>query len=211
VWAIAGLAVLGREVGIPTWIGTAAAILLQVLSIGTGALVVALTGSAVLERVTPGARLGLGALVALTVGSMAVVLSARLRSILFRRISREVDSIPSPRPGSVIFGLIANAGAWGLYGLSLYWLSAGVFGHSSLSLVQAIGAFTASYLAGFLFLLAPGGLGVRESVFVLLTEPALGPARALALAAVSRIGMTLADVLAAAPFALRRGPSRGQS
>jgi hypothetical protein len=48
-------------------------------------------------------------------------------------------------------------------------------------------------------------------VFVLLTQSSIGPTHALALAAISRIGMTLADVLAAAPFIARRRSSRVHS
>ncbi|MEZ4456301.1 MAG: hypothetical protein R2882_07090 [Gemmatimonadales bacterium] len=95
-----------------------------------------------------------------------------------------------------------NAAAWVLYGVALYWLAHGVFADSALTVAQAIGAFTASYLAGFLMLLAPGGFGVRESVFIFLTQSVLGLGPAAALAIVSRIAMTVADLMAAAPFVL---------
>jgi uncharacterized membrane protein YbhN (UPF0104 family) len=49
--------------------------------------------------------------------------------------------------------------------------------------------------------LAPGGLGVRESVLVFMLQGRIGQEPALALAAVSRVGMTVADVLAVLPFA----------
>ena len=209
VWAIAGMAVLGREAGVPPWVATASAILLQVISIGTGALVVAGTGMAALRRVSPAAGVALSALVALTGACLAAVLVPAVRDRVFRRFVAKNEMIPSPTRLSIGVGIVANILAWISYGLALYWLSAGVFGDAALGPFQAIAAFTASYLAGFLFLLAPGGLGVRESVFVLLTEPALGPGRALALAAVSRLGMTAADLLAAAPFVIRRGARRG--
>jgi hypothetical protein len=211
IWAIAGMAVLGKEAGVPSWVATASAILLQVISIGTGALVVAGTGTAALERVSPGAAAGLLALVAVTVLCMAAVLVRPVRNRVFRRFVGGGQPIPSPTVLSIGFGIVANIVAWISYGVGLYWLSAGVFGDAGLGPLEAVAAFTASYLAGFLFLLAPGGLGVRESVLVLLTEPTLGPGRALALAAVSRLGMTAADLLAAAPFVIRRGPKRGPS
>lgn len=209
VWAIAGLAVLGREAGVPPWIATASAILLQVISIGTGALVVAATGTAALRRVSPEAGLALMALVGLTALCLAAVLVPPVRDRVFRRFVAKNETIPSPTRLSIGVGIVANILAWISYGVALYWLSAGLFDDSTLGLLPAIAAFTASYLAGFLFLLAPGGLGVRESVFVVLTEPALGPGRALALAAVSRLAMTAADLLAAAPFVFRRGGRRG--
>jgi uncharacterized membrane protein YbhN (UPF0104 family) len=90
--------------------------------------------------------------------------------------------------------------AWLLYGVSLWLLARGLLPDAGLGLADAIGVFAASYIAGLLFLLAPGGLGVRESVMVLMLSPGVGLANALALAAVSRIGMTVADLLAALPF-----------
>ena len=203
VWAIAGMAVLGREAGVPGWVATASAVVLQIVSIGTGALVVAVSGSTALEAARPGAQAGLAALIGIAIASLTIVLWPRPLNWLLRRFGGEV-SISAPAPGPLLIGVVINALAWILYGLALAWLARGVFAESALTIPAAIGAFTASYLAGFLFLLAPGGFGVRELVFVLLTQSALGPAKALALAAVSRVGMTLADLLAAAPFVIRR-------
>src|SRR5262245_32266575 len=42
VWSLAGMAVMSERRGIPAWVSAASAILLQVLSLGTGALVVAI-------------------------------------------------------------------------------------------------------------------------------------------------------------------------
>ncbi len=207
LWTIAGLGVLGKEQGVPALTATASAIVLQLVSIATGALTVAVTGTAALERASPGILVALWLLVAVAAGSLALVLRPGLLNWLLRRVG--VDAvIARPDPMAVAIGVGANAVAWSLYGVALYWLAAGVFAESRLTVVQAIGAFTASYLAGFLFLLAPGGFGVRETVFFLVTESALGPGQALALAAVSRVGMTVADVLAAAPFVLGRGRVR---
>ena len=207
LWTIAGLGVLGKEQGVPALTATASAIVLQLVSIATGALTVAVTGTAALERASPGILLALWLLVAVAAGSLALVLRPGLLNWLLRRAG--VDAvIARPDPMAVAVGVGANAVAWSLYGVALYWLAAGVFAESRLTVVQAIGAFTASYLAGFLFLLAPGGFGVRETVFFLVTESALGPGQALALAAVSRVGMTVADLVAAAPFVLGRGRVR---
>lgn len=203
VWAIAGMAVLGREAGIPPWVATASAVVLQIVSIGTGALVVALTGSGALEAASPGAQAALTALVGIAIGCLTVVLWPAPLNWLLRRLGWQT-AITAPAPGPLVIGVAVNALAWILYGVSLSWLTRGVFHEAPLSVAAAVGAFTASYLAGFLFLLAPGGFGVREMVFVLLTQAALGPTKALALAAVSRVGMTAADLLAALPFVLRR-------
>ena len=207
IWTIAGLGVLGKEQGVPAIVATTSAIVLQLVSIATGALTVAITGTAALEQASPSIRIALWALVGVAAVSLAMVLWPRLLNWVLRSLGIDA-TIARPDPYAVALGVVANGIAWSGYGLALYWLAAGVFAESRLTLVQAISAFTASYLAGFLFLLAPGGFGVREMVFFLVTKSALGPGQALALAAVSRVGMTVADLLAAAPFVLGRGRIR---
>ena len=51
----------------------------------------------------------------------------------------------------------------------------------------AVGAFAGSYIAGLLMVLAPGGLGVRESVLVFMLQGRIGQEPALALAAAHRL------------------------
>ncbi len=70
------------------------------------------------------------------------------------------------------------------------------------SLVQCIGAFTASYLAGLIALVAPAGIGVREGVFMLMLQATLGAPAAAALAIASRVLLTITEVGGAVPFLL---------
>lgn len=200
VWAIAGMALLAQRRGVPPWAATASAILLQVVSIATGALIVGITGIAALEASHPGSTIALWLLLAASVAGLALVLSPRVSARLLRLVSPGGDERLTPSAAAVGFGIVANATAWVTYGVALWLLARGVLPGAGLGLSEAIGAFAASYIAGYLFLLAPGGLGVRESVFVIMLEPRIGLANALALAAVSRLAMTAADVLAALPF-----------
>ena len=204
VWAIAGMAVLAQRRGVPAWSATASAILLQVVSIGTGALLVGLSGVGALETHRPGSRLALALTLAASAAGLVAVLWPPLTRWLLDRLGVHPEQRTTPSAGAVGFGIAANLAAWVGYGVALWLLARGVLPAAGLSLRQAIGAFAGSYLAGLLFLLAPGGLGVREGVFMWMLQDRLGPANALALAAVSRLVMTLADVLAAAPFLLTR-------
>jgi uncharacterized membrane protein YbhN (UPF0104 family) len=65
--------------------------------------------------------------------------------------------------------------------------------------------FTCSYLVGFLALFAPGGLGPRESVFLLMLAGDIGLKPAAALALASRLLLTGTEVLPAVPLLFRRG------
>jgi glycosyltransferase 2 family protein len=204
VWAIAGMAVLAQRRGVPPWTATASAVLLQIVSIGTGALLVAATGVGPLEAHRPGSKLALGVIMLASLAGLVAVGWTPLASRLLARFGVAAGKQLTPKPSAVGFGIAANLCAWLLYGVGLWVLARGVLPAADLSIAEAVGAFAGSYVAGLLFLLAPGGLGVREGVFMLMLQDRLGPANALALAAVSRVGMTLADVLAALPFVLTR-------
>jgi uncharacterized membrane protein YbhN (UPF0104 family) len=86
----------------------------------------------------------------------------------------------------------------------LLFLARGVLPDVSLSLPQAVGVFTCSYLVGFIALFAPGGLGPRESVFLLMLAGDIGLKPAAGLAVASRLLLTGTEVLPAVPLFLRR-------
>ena len=209
VWAVAGMAMLAERRGIPPAPATASAILLQIASIGTGALVVGMTGVAVLEARQPGSRLAIGLLLLASGAALAAVLWPPFARRLLARFRSAPDQRVTPRFGAVAFGIAANLVAWLGYGIALWLLARALLPTAELPLGDAIGGFAGSYIAGLLFLLAPGGLGVREGVFIWMVQDRIGPANALVLAGVSRIGMTVADLLAALPFVLtQRGRAR---
>ncbi|HEX7024158.1 MAG TPA: lysylphosphatidylglycerol synthase domain-containing protein [Gemmatimonadales bacterium] len=200
IWAVAGMAMLAQRRGAPPWAATASAILLQVVSIATGAVIVGVTSLGALESAQPGSEELVGLILALALAGLAAVLWPPVATRLVGLVPGKREERVSPSPGAVAFGIAANAAAWITYGLALWLLARGVLPAAGLEIADAIGAFAASYIAGLLFLLAPGGLGVRESVLVILLSPRVGLANALALAAVSRLGMTAADILAVLPF-----------
>jgi uncharacterized membrane protein YbhN (UPF0104 family) len=73
-----------------------------------------------------------------------------------------------------------------------------------LSLPQAIGVLTCSYIVGFLALFAPGGLGPRESVFLLMLSGQVGLKAAAALAIASRLLLTATELIPAVLLLLSR-------
>jgi hypothetical protein len=108
----------------------------------------------------------------------------------------------TPPRGAVAFGIVANAVAWMGYGVALWLLARGLLPHAGLGLLPATAVFTASYLAGFLALFAPGGIGVREGVFILMLQGSIGIGAATALAIASRLLLTVTELGAAVPFLL---------
>jgi len=207
VWAVAGMAVMAQQAGVAPWAATGSAIILQALAVGTGAAVVGVTGSVALEAAHPGARAALALLVGLSCAGVALLLWPPFMGRLLRLAGIRTDT-PAPRVGGVLVGIVANAAAWTGYGAALWLLARGLLPNAPLDLASAIAVFTASYLAGFLALLAPGGLGVREGLFILMLQSSLGLAAATVLALASRVLLTLTELGAAVPFILfpRRAP-----
>ncbi|MEO7985460.1 MAG: lysylphosphatidylglycerol synthase domain-containing protein [Gemmatimonadales bacterium] len=209
VWAIAGMALMSKESGVAPWAATGSAVILQALAIGTGAAVAGLTGARALESARPGTH---AALVLLVVGSVAGV-ALLLWPPVLRRLLHIAGAEPAtgtaPAAGGILFGIVANLVAWIGYGVALWLLARGLLPASGLTLLPAIAVFTASYLAGFLALLVPGGIGVREGLFILMLQGPIGIGAATALALASRLLLTITEFGAAVPFlASPRGRAR---
>ena len=202
VWTIAGMAVMAQRAGVAAWAATGSSIILQALAIGMGAAVVGITGPDVLEAQHPGTK---AVLVLLVVGSLIGVLLLLWPPFvrrLLRLVSAEAAEHGTPGGGAIALGIAINLVAWVGYGAAFVLLARGLLPDVHLPLRMAVGAFTASYLAGFLALFAPGGLGVREGIFVLMLQGPIGIAAATALALASRILLTFTEFGAAALLVL---------
>jgi hypothetical protein len=200
VWAVAGMALMSKEVGIEPWAATGSAIILQVLAIGTGAAISALSGAGALESTRPGIRAALLVLVIASVAGIGLLLWPPILRRLLRLAGSDPMTGAAPAAGGVLFGIIANFIAWVGYGISLWLLARGILPGAGLTLLPAIAVFTASYLAGFLALLVPGGFGVREGLFILMLQGPIGIGAATALALASRLLLTITEIGAAVPF-----------
>lgn len=193
VWQLAGMALLARGVGVAPVLATSTAILGQAMSL----LAAGVVGAAVfLQAGTEWRWLGLvavgGGLFLLGLVSLPSVFRQGVR-VIFGRAGGEV---PSGLEEDHFFPLrwtTLHAGIWCIYGLA-FWLLATSLGLSTpLPFMGA--AFAAAYLAGYLALFAPAGLGVREGVLVALLQPVLGNGPALGLAVLSRVWTTAVEAV----------------
>jgi hypothetical protein len=200
VWAVAGMALMAQRAGIAPWAATGSAVVLQVLAIGTGAAVTGLTGRRVIEAAHPGSQVVLVLLVAASVAGVLLLLWPPVLRRLLRLTAPEAEARGAPAVGGIAIGIAANTHAWVGYGFALWFLARGLLPGAGLRPALAVAVFTASYLAGFLALFAPGGLGVREGLFILMLQGPLGIGAATALAVASRLLLTLTEFGAAVPF-----------
>jgi len=208
VWSIAGMGMMAQRQGVSATAAMGSAVIMQLISLATGAMIaLALVGTEVLDRLL-GNWGAFGALALAVVALLAAValaspaLTARIAYML-----RRPEGIRPVEPRALTAGLAANFASWCGYGLSLQLLARGTLHDVTLSWSIATGSFAASYIVGYLALLLPGGLGVREFLLAELLKGRIGIGPAAALVIASRVAMTLND-LGAALFLL---PFRSKS
>lgn len=213
VWSVGALVVLARREGANPMAATGAALLGTLINIGAGFGIVALTGTSVLDVLDPRYR------IVTWVGSagfvLGVLLLPRLLPVLLARLARRRTSlVPPDRPLArhVIWLAVAiNCLSWVGYGLAFAVLTRAVAPAVSGALPTFVAIWTASYLVGYLVLIAPGGIGARDaalSVALVSLGMAVAP-DATILVFVSRLWLTVLEVapgllsLALAPAARR--------
>jgi glycosyltransferase 2 family protein len=211
VWAVAGAAILARRAGVDPSAAVAGALVLQALALASGAAAVALTARESFQAMGGEVVLLAGALLATCIAGLAVLASQSLLDRINRWLPRSLPPLRAVSPAVLATAFAANLFAWVAYGTALLFLTNGVLSDVRLSLPQAIGVFTCSYLVGFIALFAPGGLGPRESVFLLMLAGDIGLKPAAGLALASRLLLTGTEVLPALPLLLRRNAAEHPS
>lgn len=199
IWSVAGMVVLAEREGIPRWTAGAAAVAVQALGVGTAAALIALATPHAYSplRVAAAAAAAIG-----TIGALA------WRGTL-PRLGRMLGAASEWRPlpvTSLLTSAVITFVAWVAYGFAFWALGRGL-GLPPMPFADAAGVFTLGYVVGLLVLFAPGGLGVRELIFVPLLTPFVGSGGAVALSVASRLELTLAEAtagLAVLAFARRK-------
>jgi hypothetical protein len=189
VWSVAGLAVLAQREGVAAWAAVGAAVAMQAIAVGSGIAVAAATAPGTLSA--PGVMIA-AAVAAATITALSVPRAVAVAA----RILRRPDLRPLPARAVVLAGA-ATTVSWLGYGVAFWCLARGTLGDTPLGLAPAVGVFAAGYITGLLALFAPGGVGVREAVFLALLAPSVGSGGAIVLGIASRVLLTLTEVAAA--------------
>lgn len=118
---------------------------------------------------------------------------------LGRRLLRETAERGDVEPdGGTLWRAVAGSLLiWPLHGLGFLALLEGLVLDNTIGFAAALGIFTGSYVAGYLALVAPGGLVVREGAIVglLTAATAIPAAPAAALALAARLWTTAAELV----------------
>jgi hypothetical protein len=209
VWQIGAMGMMAQRVGVSPVAAVGSSLVISMVNVLAGAAVAA--GAGVGDLHAPAWAMPLAVVVAAGLVAAPWILprAAAVASALLRR-----DIHIPPLPHSAIW--IAAAGcsvAWVLYGVAFRWLHVALLGHATGNLAGSTSAFTLSYLAGFLFLPAPGGIGVREDVLHrLLAQVGIATgAEAWLIVIGSRLWLTILEVLPGVAFLLVRSRNDAKS
>ena len=122
----------------------------------------------------------------------------RLVGIGFKILRRPQRDHPV-RGRAIILSLAAAVASYSFFGVHLWLLAEGTSaGTDGGLLFTSIGTRAVAMISGLFFFMLPSGAGVRELVIVTALAPSTGTGTAIALAAVSRVMLTAADIVTAA-------------
>ncbi len=197
VWSIGALGVLAKRDGVSGIAASGAAILGTLLNIGAGFGIMALSGSRVLGAIQPWLQtVAIVVSVVFVFGTLALPL---ILPPLLARVAawRGVATPERHLPARTLWIAIAiNACSWMAYGLAFATFARGITPAVMSSPTMFITIWTASYLAGYISLFAPGGIGVREVVMSgsLVALGLASPGDATFLAITSRAWLTIWEI-----------------
>ncbi|CAB4652003.1 unannotated protein [freshwater metagenome] len=191
IWPIVGRAELATRGGVPrpdayaaTGLSMVTTYLAAALAICIGSL---LSWSYPLAGVLGLAGMGIGFAIFSNAGLRTKVLG------MINRVSPRAAALTEPR--RLLLLTMIHLPAWILMSLSTS-VTASAFG-ADIGIVHMLFITSASWLAGFVVVGVPGGIGVRESVFTALAGTAINPGVAVSLALASRVVFIAVDLVGA--------------
>jgi hypothetical protein len=206
LWQLAGLAVLAARSGMPPGGAAAAALLGQLAFLTSGLIFLAL----LLPRWAEGSWALIGAVVlaAAALAGWSIVATgwgSRARDWLLRRVPASVrqrlsmafDLAARIRPAHAFRWAVAYGLTWVMLGIAFTAFVSAFVPAAHEAARQLAGTIAASYLWGYLMVIAPAGIGVREVAMggLLARIPGFPVGAALLIAVASRVWFTVAEIL----------------
>lgn len=196
VWAVVGRAEMAVRGGVPRADAYSVTGLSMFTTYSAAALCAALGSLLSWERPIIGAALLLALVIGISVYAIAP-LRQRLMGLL-RKVTSGTNELTAPK--DMLSLTIVQVPAWIMISLSTT-ITAHAFG-AEVGILHMFFVSSLSWLIGFLVIGAPGGLGVRESIFTGLLSASIGTSTALSLAVASRMIFVSVDFLGALIFNL---------
>lgn len=194
--SIAGMVYLLRKHKVPGAVGLSVAVLLDGMAVIAGMIVS--TPLLLSESVRSRFPLAWIACIAMVIVGL-ILLHPRVFVSLLNWMLIKLRRQPiaqAPPPSKYIWPVLASFGQWVFAGLGLWFMALTIMPVSSdripLFIASAALAMTISYLMPF----TPGGIGIREWVYLVTLRPIIGPQAAL-VAVVLRVMQTILEIVLA--------------
>jgi hypothetical protein len=198
VWQLGAMAYLAQERGVSGVVAAGSALVVTVINLVAGFVVAAVTGADLLDF-SPVSLTLIGIAAAGILFAPAVV--PWLVSLAARLLGREASTVPRLPARIVWFAVVASGLAWVMYGIAFQLLAASVLRDPPGVTSLYVAVFTGSYVLGFIVLIAPAGLGVREvSMGAALANAGFAVSSATVLVIVSRLWLTVLELIPALAF-----------
>ena len=208
VWGIIQMGAMSVEAGINPVSAGAASIINTVVNIATGMAVAVVAGTPILIAAGLHAQ---WAWIIAAAAMLGVICLPVLVPLLFRAARRLGARVPEQHlpPRLIAVSAGANVVAWGIYGVAFLCLNRGLVELPRYDVVQHVAVNATSYVVGYMVLIAPGGLGIREATLqkMMLAAHMATPPQAGAVSIVSRLWQIVIIVLPALIFLAYRRPS----
>jgi hypothetical protein len=195
LWSLAALGVMAKETGASSVAAAGSSIIVNVFNLVSGLALVLLFAS----RLVPHAAV----FAVVAVVSIGGVLAAPMWLPLMVKLACKVTKRDLPLPvipaSTVWWSLAGTSFAWCAYGEAFRLFAISILGNNAVhgGVVLYIAAYTAAYIVGFVTLIAPAGIGVREAG-IWEGLPLLGLTTygdAVIVAVISRLWLTVLEVI----------------
>jgi uncharacterized membrane protein YbhN (UPF0104 family) len=201
IWAFPGRVVAYQAIGVPR-AASVVSLVQEVAALFLGAAAFSLVGLMNGMQIDAWMRTALMVGIAACMVGILVAQHPRVWK-LFSKVGLKQaagDALES-RPGQFSLAWLPGALApallfWALVGLGFRWLVISIDPQAAqLTFWQAAGIFSLAWCAGFVVVIAPAGLGVREAALTALLLPYLSSGQALSIALAARLWWTLGEAL----------------
>lgn len=193
IWSLTAMGVMARGRGISALAAAGSSIIMQAVSLVTGAAIVMITGAQLLGQPV---LVGVSVLILIGILLSAPRFLPPLTVWIGSVIGKEVAP-PSVPATSIWTAAIASALSWLLYGFAFQLLVRGLLGAAPGEISRYIAVYTAAYILGFISPIAPAGLGVREfTLAAFMTQLGLANEADAALVAIAaRLWLTIIELV----------------
>jgi len=194
VWQIAGMAAMARGEGLSAMDAAASSVLNHVILMLAGMMI----GLALLPDSLAGAFGHVLQWSWVAAPLIVVFLYPPVLNRLLNLAARLAGKPPLTRKlsfGNLLVWFVLNSLVWLGYGICFHWFILSVVPSASLAWTDSTGIYAVGYIIGFLAIIVPGGIGVREGMFTLLLTASMGKEVATLVALFSRLWLTLAELV----------------